>query len=237
MLVSVTVVVGSLSGCGQDAAGAGPLAPASPSSTASASETPAYPTLPAVLVRGEGEMPPPTDGQRESLEQITTHGIPEATIEDVQRQDVLIPAFEELRTMPGWAWSDIGADEGEGGSIGFAGRAPQEALDVLRALPVDVRVVQGVLLTEDQRNAAQDAVCDLVFGELDVESGVCGTDQETLRITIDYSGQAAPDPADLQARALAAARATVQDPVAKDVLDVVVTHRGEPVAESDVGPA
>ena len=236
-------MAGLLSGCGQDAAGGAPPAPpaasTAPAVRPSPSETPAYPTLPAVLVRGEGEMPPPTDGQREWLEQITTHGIPEATMADVQRQDVLMPAFEALRTMPGWAWSDVGGGaDGEqawGGSVAFAGSAPQEALDVLRPLPVDVRVVQGVLLTEDQRTAAMTAAYQVVNGLDGIETSSGGADQESLLITVDYSGQEAPDPAALRARALAAARATVQDPAARSVLDVVVTHRDEPVASADVG--
>ena len=249
MLAGSTAVVAALvSGCGQDAAGRAAPAPSALSEPSAPAvrpsppdAAPAYPTLPAIIVRGEGEMPPPTDGQREWLEQITTHGIPEATLADVQRQDVLMPAFEELRTMPGWAWSDVGAGEGDGqawgGSVAFAGPAPPEALDVLRPLPVDVRVVQGVLLTEDQRTAAMTAAYEVVNSLEGVETSSGGADQESLLITIDYSGQQAPDPAALQARALAAARATTDDPAARDVLDVVVTHHDEPVASADVGSA
>ena len=236
---TAAVLVGSLTGCGQDVARGGAPAPvtssASAAEPATADAAPAYPTLPAVVVRGQGEMPPPTDDQREWLEQITTHGIPEATLADVQRQEVLMPAFEELRAMRGWAWSDVFRADGWDASVGFAGSAPREALDVLRALPVDVRVVQGVLLTEDQRTAAMIAAYDVVNGLDGVETSSGGADQDNLAISIDYSGREAPDPAALQARALAAARATTDDPVAKDVLDVVVTHRDEPVASTDVG--
>lgn len=161
-------------------------------------------------------------------------------MEDVQRQQSLGPAFDALAAMPGWAWGNAGTGSGDGqewdGSVGFAGAAPREALDVLRALPVDVRVVQGVLLTEEQRAAAQDAACDVVFQKPGgITTGSCGTDQDTLLITIDYSGLEAPDPAALQARAVSAARATTDDPAAEDVLDVVVTHRDEPVVSADVG--
>lgn len=235
------LVGGSLGGCGQDAAGGAAPAPVTSTSPVAEPEgadvVPAYPTLPAVVVRGEGEMPPPTDDQRQLLEEITTHGLPDATMADVQRQEVLISLFDAVRAMPGWAWSDIGTGSGDGqgwdASVAFAGPAPQEVLDVLRALPVDVRVVQGVLLTEGQRDVAQNAACDVVLEKPGgIESGSCGIDQESLLISIDYSGQEAPEPAALQERALAAAQATVQDPAVRSVLDIVVTHRDEPVAEA-----